>query len=242
MRTVRQVGCGRARTCRPPLAAQCARTVCADYVSVSFRYRGLEPVEDVLVGARWRAQDRARASGQVAGDRHRRDRCSGAGHLRRLRHRPEPAAPVASLSIGLVSQASCSTRSRSSARRAPRSPWHGSAAWPRHTSSTGAGAKTSPQPGTSATATRSSPVTGAAAPERSISSCGAVALVVICEVKARRSTAFGPAAGAVGPVKQQRLRRLAAAWLAASGVRGVEVRFDVVAINGRTLEVIPNAF
>ena len=67
-------------------------------------------------------------------------------------------------------------------------------------------------------------------------------LVVICEVKARRSTAFGPAAGAVGPVKQQRLRRLAAAWLAASGVRGVEVRFDVVAINGRTLEVIPNAF
>ena len=67
-------------------------------------------------------------------------------------------------------------------------------------------------------------------------------LVVICEVKARRTPAFGPAAGAVGPVKQQRLRRLAAAWLSATGVRGVDVRFDVVAINGRTLEVIPDAF
>ena len=39
-------------------------------------------------------------------------------------------------------------------------------------------------------------------------------LVVVCEVKARRTDAFGPAAAAVGPVKQQRLRRLAAAWLA----------------------------
>ena len=67
-------------------------------------------------------------------------------------------------------------------------------------------------------------------------------LVVICEVKARRTTAFGPAACAVGPVKQQRLRRLAAAWLSATGVRGVEVRFDVVAITGRTLEVIPHTF
>jgi putative endonuclease len=66
--------------------------------------------------------------------------------------------------------------------------------------------------------------------------------IVIGEVKARRSDAYGPAAGAVGPVKQQRLRRLAARWLAATGTRGVEVRFDVVAITAGRIEVIPDAF
>jgi putative endonuclease len=67
-------------------------------------------------------------------------------------------------------------------------------------------------------------------------------LVVVCEVKARRTDAFGPATTAVGPVKQQRLRRLAAAWLHESGTHGVDVRFDVVAITGRRLEVIHAAF
>jgi putative endonuclease len=67
-------------------------------------------------------------------------------------------------------------------------------------------------------------------------------LVVVCEVKSRRSEAFGPAAAAVGVVKQQRLRRLAAAWLADNGVHGVEVRFDVAAVTGDRLEVIPGAF
>lgn len=67
-------------------------------------------------------------------------------------------------------------------------------------------------------------------------------LVVICEVKARRTDAYGPAAAAVGPPKQRRLRRLAAAWLAASGVRGVEIRFDVVAITGGHLDVVTDAF
>ena len=67
-------------------------------------------------------------------------------------------------------------------------------------------------------------------------------LVVVCEVKARRTDAFGPAAVAVGPDKQRRLRRLAAEWLRQSGARGVDVRFDVVAITGRRLEVIYAAF
>lgn len=66
--------------------------------------------------------------------------------------------------------------------------------------------------------------------------------VVICEVKARRTDAYGPAAAAVGPVKQRRLRRLAAAWLSSSGLRGVEVRFDVVAITGDQLDVVTDAF
>ena len=67
-------------------------------------------------------------------------------------------------------------------------------------------------------------------------------LVVVCEVKARRTDAFGPAAAAVGPAKQQRLRRLAAAWLAASACRGVDVRFDVVAITGDEIDVVTGAF
>ena len=67
-------------------------------------------------------------------------------------------------------------------------------------------------------------------------------VVVVGEVKARRTDEFGPAAAAVGPAKQRRLRRLAAEWLATTGVRGVEVRFDVVAITGDHIEVIAGAF
>jgi putative endonuclease len=67
-------------------------------------------------------------------------------------------------------------------------------------------------------------------------------LVVVIEVKARRTEAFGPAASAVGRMKQQRLRRLAAEWLGTSGIRGVEVRFDVVAVTGIEIDVIEGAF
>jgi putative endonuclease len=67
-------------------------------------------------------------------------------------------------------------------------------------------------------------------------------VVVVIEVKARRSEAFGPAASAVGQVKQRRLRRLAAEWLATSGIRSVEVRFDVVAVTGNDIDVIEGAF
>lgn len=67
-------------------------------------------------------------------------------------------------------------------------------------------------------------------------------LVVICETKARRNDRFGPAAAAVGFRKQQRLRRLAARWLRESGTTGVTVRFDVAAITGVEVEIIPGAF
>jgi putative endonuclease len=67
-------------------------------------------------------------------------------------------------------------------------------------------------------------------------------LVVVCEVKARRHDGYGPPASAVGWAKQRRIRRLAAAWLAAHGVRGVDVRFDVVAITGTQIDVIESAF
>ena len=65
---------------------------------------------------------------------------------------------------------------------------------------------------------------------------------VFVEVKARRTDRYGPAAAAVGPDKQRRIRQLAVEWLRAHGVVGVEVRFDVVAITGVRLDCIEAAF
>jgi putative endonuclease len=55
-------------------------------------------------------------------------------------------------------------------------------------------------------------------------------VIVFCEVKTRRSDAFGTPAEAVGPAKVRRLRRLAAAWFAAHPDQRGEVRFDVVSV------------
>jgi putative endonuclease len=66
--------------------------------------------------------------------------------------------------------------------------------------------------------------------------------LVIVEVKARRTAAYGPPSAAVGPAKQQRLRRLAAEWLRVSGVHADVVRFDVVAITGQDIDVFEAAF
>jgi len=55
-------------------------------------------------------------------------------------------------------------------------------------------------------------------------------VLVFCEVKTRRSETFGPPVEAVIDVKARRLRRLAAQWLAISGIRPAEVRFDVVSV------------
>jgi putative endonuclease len=74
---------------------------------------------------------------------------------------------------------------------------------------------------------------------------GRDALVVFCEVKARTTAAFGTGAEAVTTPKQARLRRLAAAWLAAnaSGVDRRDIRFDVVAVHrGVEVDVIESAF
>jgi putative endonuclease len=77
---------------------------------------------------------------------------------------------------------------------------------------------------------------------------GKGSLVVFCEVKARSSAAFGLPVEAVGPVKQLRSRRLAAAWFAAQGAGGREargggpVRFDVASVLSGKIEVIEGAF
>ena len=55
--------------------------------------------------------------------------------------------------------------------------------------------------------------------------------IVFCEVKTRRSDAYGVPAEAVTPSKAKRIRRLAARWLAGSGLHPREVRFDVLAVS-----------
>ena len=74
---------------------------------------------------------------------------------------------------------------------------------------------------------------------------------VFCEVKARSSATFGYPAEAVGYLKQARVRRLAATWLAAPrgsvplrGVnrRGCQVRFDVASVMAGAVDVIEGAF
>jgi putative endonuclease len=67
-------------------------------------------------------------------------------------------------------------------------------------------------------------------------------VVVFCEVKARRTGAYGTGLEAVGPDKRRRLRRVAAEWLATTAHGPVEVRFDVAAVDGTTITVIEGAF
>jgi putative endonuclease len=68
-------------------------------------------------------------------------------------------------------------------------------------------------------------------------------VVVFCEVKSRSSAAFGEPFEAVTVAKQLRIRRLAAAWLAAHPAAGArDVRFDVASVRGATVEVIEAAF
>ncbi len=54
--------------------------------------------------------------------------------------------------------------------------------------------------------------------------------LVFCEVKTRSSARFGDPSEAVNPEKATRIRRLALRWLAANGVSGRELRFDVVTV------------
>ncbi len=65
---------------------------------------------------------------------------------------------------------------------------------------------------------------------------------MFCEVKARTSSAHGGAVAAVTPAKQAQIRRLAASWLRAAGAPDIDVRFDVVAIDGVRLTHYEAAF
>ena len=69
------------------------------------------------------------------------------------------------------------------------------------------------------------------------------ATLVFCEVKTRGSEAFGVPAEAVTPVKQARVRRLAARWMREEESRPARVvRFDVASVLRGRLDVIEGAF
>lgn len=67
-------------------------------------------------------------------------------------------------------------------------------------------------------------------------------VLVVAEVKTRVNHNFGIPAEAVSYAKQKKLRALARAWLAGADEYFDEVRFDVVSITGRDVEVIQAAF
>ena len=65
--------------------------------------------------------------------------------------------------------------------------------------------------------------------------------IVFVEVRSRGSSGFGGAAASVDGLKRHKVVRAARVWLAARGWDG-PCRFDVVAIDGDSLEHIPQAF
>lgn len=75
-------------------------------------------------------------------------------------------------------------------------------------------------------------------------------VVVFCEVKTRSSRRFGHPVEAVTATKQERIRRLAMAFLAEHGTGtahpgldgAADLRFDVAAVEGRAVEVWKAAF
>jgi len=67
-------------------------------------------------------------------------------------------------------------------------------------------------------------------------------LVVFCEVKTRRSAAFGGGARAVDARKQRKLRSLASAWIHVHPEYAGEIRFDVISVDGVTVSWYEAAF
>ncbi|UCD10695.1 MAG: YraN family protein [Nitrospinaceae bacterium] len=73
--------------------------------------------------------------------------------------------------------------------------------------------------------------------------------VVFIEVKSRAGPVYGQPLDALTPAKVNKLRQMAALFLARHGIRDQEVRFDVVSVSGDPawpggwrVEVLENAF
>ena len=67
-------------------------------------------------------------------------------------------------------------------------------------------------------------------------------LLVVCEVKARSSLAFGAPIEAITPAKAKRLRVLATRFVEETGVRPAEIRFDVACVLAGELDAVEDAF
>jgi len=68
-------------------------------------------------------------------------------------------------------------------------------------------------------------------------------VVVFCEVKSKAGDRFGDPLDMVTPVKVERVRRAAAAWLASNRtLAGLTLRFDVAAERAGRMEVVQDAF
>ena len=67
-------------------------------------------------------------------------------------------------------------------------------------------------------------------------------LVVVCEVKARASNAFGSPLEAMTPLKQQRVRRAGYAFIRTLNESGITLRFDLASVLGTTFEIFEDAF
>jgi putative endonuclease len=67
-------------------------------------------------------------------------------------------------------------------------------------------------------------------------------LLVFCEVKTRRTDAYGSPASAVTADKQARIRRLASIYLRTEHVGPRRLRFDVAAVLSGRLTMIERAF
>jgi len=68
-------------------------------------------------------------------------------------------------------------------------------------------------------------------------------VLVFCEVKGKSATGFGDPLEMVTPEKMRRVRRAAAAWLAAHPEHGrCAIRFDVVVERSGRLERVAQAF
>jgi putative endonuclease len=69
-------------------------------------------------------------------------------------------------------------------------------------------------------------------------------LLAFVEVKSKSGDGYGDPLDMVTPVKVERLRRAAEAWLEQhrGDARGLQIRFDVAAERSRRLEVVQDAF
>lgn len=67
-------------------------------------------------------------------------------------------------------------------------------------------------------------------------------LLVICEVKARATAAYGTPLEAMSETKQHRVRRTALRFMKEHGLGSCTVRFDVASVLGTNLEVLTDVF